>query len=200
MLADERRQRYKMILESPAVSNDILGGLPQTLNKCSSFDICSALSNEDPLGQLMNDLYIKRIIQFTTNNDLATVDRGWHLVMPVVHAFFNLQYMIRNRTTHQLITQREEASRWLNQFDIEHRRLFEEFLGKVFPTIKSRLNFYTESLARRALSEQLKTSDQVEKYLNLAVHCEVVKRSVNEVFQSVYNTTLRAPITSLDII
>ncbi|CAF2713927.1 unnamed protein product [Rotaria sp. Silwood2] len=199
MLVNERRKRYEMLVSAPTIANDILGGLPPTVDQCSYFDLCSATSHDDPLGRLMNDACIKSIVRFAANSSLSICNRIFHLIMREIDTFFSLRRSLSDYTTHQLENKRDNALKWLNEFEREHQKRFGEFLDQVFTKIDARLKFVADILIRRAVSIQCGNNiKDIETYLNVAIQQEVIKQSVNEVLQSIYEKIILAPLTEGD--
>ena len=113
ILADERTRRYSLLLRAPLLANDKLEGLPETVEECRCFDVCSTNSNVlKPYGRLMNEKTIERIIEFVANNDLVVATRVCKLIIPIIDAFFDLLRITSYRTPEQLLQLNYDAKNW----------------------------------------------------------------------------------------
>ncbi|CAF2838614.1 unnamed protein product [Rotaria sp. Silwood2] len=189
ILAEQRSTRYDLLKKAPCLGNDNLIGLPESIDDCDCFDICSVLSNADELGAYMNTCAIYRLIQFVANSDLVVAKRVTSLVLPAIEAFFDLTLIISHRTSDQLQQLRRDALSWHQTYFSEHRKHFDAFLTKVYDIIQTQLELTRHKLIMEAA--KLKNKNSIELYLCTAVKHVVVKKAVSDTVSEMVNTIIK---------
>ncbi|CAM4770961.1 unnamed protein product [Rotaria magnacalcarata] len=184
ILADERIQRYKLLLDAPFLVNDKLEGLPISIDQCQCFDLCSVNSQLiKPHGPTMNEATIRRIIQFVANNDLAIAKRVCKLVLPVIDSFFDLLHITTHRTQEHLLQLYHDAQVWAKKYSEIYKSQTDQFLSDLFSKIFQQLNMESESIVQLISSVRI-PQNLIQLTVKTAVRLQVITPTVRETLRN----------------
>ena len=179
-LADERAQRYSLLLRSPLLYNNKLEGLPALVEECHCFDLCSVNSQKlKPYGPAMNETTVQHIIQFVSNNDLSVATHVCKLVLPIIDAFFNLLRITSYRTPEQLLQLHFDAMSWENTYFQAYTIYTEDCLEKLFSNIYERFNAEEEFIVQPFLNIR-QAPDDLGLTVQAAVRLQVIKPAIRD--------------------
>jgi len=179
-LADERTQRYHLLLRAPFFANGKLEGLPASVDECHCFDLCSVNSQSiKPYGPLMNETTIQHIIQFVANNDLAVATHICKLILPTIDAFFNLLRITRYRTSEQLLQLHYDAMHWEKIYFEAYKMYTAQCLKDLFSNIFHRFSKEEESIVQPFLNSR-KPPDSLELTVQTAAYLQIIKPAIRE--------------------
>ncbi|CAF3086238.1 unnamed protein product [Rotaria socialis] len=187
ILADERIQRYKLLLDAPFLVNDKLEGLPISVDQCQCFDLCSVNSQSiKPHGPTMNEATIRRIIQFVANNDLAVAKRVCKLVLPAIDSFFDLLHITTHRTPEHLLQLYHDAQRWEKNYSEIYKSQTDQFLSDLFSKIFQQLNIESKSIVQLISSTRI-PQNLIQLTVKTAVRLQVITPAVRETLRNFMN-------------
>jgi hypothetical protein len=180
VLADERAQRYNLLLRAPFLANDKLEGLSASVDECHSFDLCSVNSQLiKPYGPLMNETTIQRIIQFVANNDLTVATRICKLILPIIDAFFKLLRITSYHTSEQLLQLHYDAMNWEKIYFRAYTRYTEDCLKDLFSNILQCFEQEEEFLVQYFLNTW-KSSNSIEPAIQTAARLQIIKPAIRD--------------------
>ncbi|CAF2964138.1 unnamed protein product [Rotaria sp. Silwood2] len=179
-LADQRAQRYNLLLRAPFLANDRLDGLPASIGECHCFGICSVNSQLiKPYGPLMNETTIQHIIQFVGNNNLAVATRVCKVVLPIINAFFNLLLLTRYRTPERLVQLHYDAMNWERDYFQAYTIYTEKGLEDLFSNIFQQFNTEEDFIVQEVLKTHA-PPNLFELAILTAVHLQVIKPAIRD--------------------
>jgi hypothetical protein len=180
VLADERAQRYNLLLRAPFLANDRLEGLPASVDECHCFDLCSVNSQSiKPYGPLMNEATIQRIIQFVANNDLTLATRICKIILPIIDAFFDLLRITSYHTTEQLLQLHYDAMNWEKVYFQAYTMYTVDCLKDLFSDIFQRF-VKEEDFIAEYFSNKWKFRHSIEGEIQTAVRLQIIKPAVRD--------------------
>lgn len=180
VLADERAQRYRLLLRTPLLANDRLEGLPELVEQCECFDVCSVNSQViKPYGPLMNSMTIKRLMKFITRSDLAVTKYICRLVLPIIDAFFALLRIIRCSTREHLLQLHVDATNWAVLCFQAYKDFTEKGLKDLFFDISERFKEQQESIIQLFANQRI-SPNFLELSLQVAVRLNIIKPAFHD--------------------
>ncbi|CAF1091035.1 unnamed protein product [Rotaria sp. Silwood1] len=198
VLADERAQRYHLLLRAPFLSNDRLEGLPASIDECYCFDLCSVNSQSiKPYGPLMNETTVQNIIQFVVNNDIAMGTRACKVILPIIDAFFSLLILTSHRTLGHLLKLRNDAMKWEKNYFQAYTMHIEICLSNLFSNIFQQFNTQKQCITE-ALSNIRTNSDPFQPTLITTVRLQIIKPAVRDTLRTFMNYVLEHIIGNND--
>lgn len=199
MLDEERTERYALLLNVPCLANANLEGLPDSVDQCRCFDVCSVNSQMiKPYGPMMNEMTIERIIRFVADDDMRMTKRVYRLILPIIDAFFQFFHLTHNRTAEQLLQLKYDGMNWTRKYFELYTKQTERFLSNLFTRVSTRLN--TQELEQAVLAVLKDIGERQEsldgflsRIINLhmirpAVHA-TIKESMNDILDLISSTT-----------
>jgi hypothetical protein len=198
-LADERAQRYNLLLRTPFLANDKLEGLPASIDECHCFDLCSVNSQIiKPYGPLMNEITFQRIVQFVANNDLGVAAHVCKLILPIIDAFFNLLRITSYRTPEQLLQLHYDAMSWENIYFEAYTMYTKKGLDDLFSNIFERFNKEEESIVQLFLNTR-NASDSLELTIQTAVRLQIIKPAIRDTIRKFMGYVLEHIASNYDL-
>ena len=199
-LADERTRRYNLLSQAPFLANNRLEGLPQSIDECRCFDICSVNSQSiKPYGPLMNEITIQRIIQFVANNDLTVAKHACRLVLPIIDSFFNFLLLNHNRSTEYLLQLHFDALNWGKHYFQAYKMCTEVCLQYLFSRIFQLFDTEEKSIVQIFLNTR-NISDPFDHVMVTAVRVQIIQPAIRETLRKLKGYVLEHITSNSDLI
>jgi serine/threonine-protein kinase len=182
-----------MLLEHDVIANEIIGGLPESIDDCDCFDICTAPSIMTPFGEyavLINEGTFRRIIQFAVRCDGNTYQSLADRILSSIDEYFDLVFSTTFGTESQWNQLRDEAIKWAERFFEKTQDTLPTIINTIQENILNLFDKQKESIATRAgsltrnddqISMKLPPSSySVRDFVKVAVYEEVLKVAASE--------------------
>ena len=179
VLAEERSQRYQLLLRAPFLSDATLEGLPASIDQCSCFDICSTTWQfTKPCGPMMNETAIQRIIQWVVDGHSIRTVRGSQLILPMVDTFFDFLMKNQARTPDELFKLKSDAMAWASRCYQAFSCFTDRALTEVFSKISERFDRHKSPIATLFHDVRIFTEVTSEQILG-AVHLAIIRPALH---------------------
>lgn len=197
MLDEERTERYALLLKVPCLAKANLEGLPDSMDQCRCFDVCSVNSQMiKPYGPMMNEMTIERIIRFVADDDMRMSKRVYRLILPIIDAFFQFFHLTHNRTAEQLLQLKYDGMSWARKYFELYTEQTERFLTNLFTKVSTRLNTQEQEVFT-ILKNTSTLSRSLDHLLSLTINshvirpaiCETIKESMLDILESIRSST-----------
>jgi hypothetical protein len=180
VLSDERTRRYRLLVNAPFLVNNQLEGLPESIDDCRCFDLCSVNSQlAKPYGPLMNETTIQRIIEFVANSDLVVATRICRRIFPIINAFFDLLLETSYRTPEQLLQLHYDFMNWEQIYFEAYTMFAKQCLKDLLSNIFARLDTEAKVIAQPFLN--LRTlPDSLRPEIQTAVRLYIITPAIRD--------------------
>ncbi|CAF1490362.1 unnamed protein product [Adineta ricciae] len=183
MLDEERAERYALLLTVPFICNANLVGLPNLVDQCPYYDICSVNSQMiKPYGPLMNERVAERIIRFVADDDMRVTTRVCQLILPIIDAFFQFFHLTHNRTAEQLLQLKYDGMSWSKKYFDLYKEQTERFLIGLFNKVSNRLDTQEQEVLS-ILKSIKKPSGSLVSFVSSAINLQMMRPAIREVIK-----------------
>ncbi|CAF3644891.1 unnamed protein product [Rotaria socialis] len=189
----EKKQRcYELLLRRREMASEVLGRLPDSVDECTCFDICTIPSDYDPwevYTNMINTAAFRRIVQFAVeaySTPTFTLARD---ILMTVDDFFDYTISTTPRSAHQWDRLRKEALEWGQMFFDEYQKLSPTLTDDMTRNILNILKERKPEIIRQAAlitrtNDPIDTlldnhSKTIRNYIRLAVQEQVIKVAAN---------------------
>ena len=193
-LREKRQHCYELLLRRREMCNEALGSLPDLVDQCICFDICTVPGNFDPweiYANLINTISFRRLVEFAVETYSTPIIGLAKDMLATVDDYFDLTASAAVRLPHQWDTLRDEANEWGRRFFDEYEKKLPTLIDDLLGNILSLLDELKPEIARNAaliirtddpintlLRDNCKT---VQNYVQVAVQERVIKVAANKV-------------------
>ena len=193
-LHEKRQTCYKLLCKRREMAGEILGSLPESVDECSFFDICTIPGEYDlweKYTNLINTGTFQRIVQFAVESYSAPTLTLAQDILTTVEDYFDLVASTTLRGPRQWDILEREAVAWGNKFFDEYEKivpnLIDQLIGNIlilFQELQPQIVRQAALINRRGdhidtlLQDNAKT---VRDYIRLAVQEQIVKVATNQV-------------------
>jgi hypothetical protein len=204
-LHKKRQHCYELLLQRREMASEILGRLPDSVDECTFFDICTAPRGFDPwenYTNLINTATFQRIVKFSVESYSASSLTIARDMLATVDDYFDLVVSTTLRTPQQWDALRQEAIEWGRNFFDEYERIVPTLIDNLIIEMSHLLEELKPQITRQAALTS-RTNDPIDSllrdnaksirdYIQLAVQEQIVKVAANKVI-----TTKREEIADL---
>lgn len=193
-LHEKRQKCYEILLQRREMESELLGGLPDSFDECTCFDICTFPGDYDPwetYTNMINSSSFLRIIQFLVESyskqtrTLARDMRG------TIDDYFDLIVSTTLRTPNQWKNLCEEAEKWGIKFFDEYEKVIPLLANDLIDNISLVLGEVQNQIICQA-SMKIRRDDPIgnlltnkskgiQDYIRLAFREQVIKVAANKV-------------------
>jgi len=193
-LREKRQNCYELLLKRREMASEVLGRLPDSVDECKCFDICTIPGVFDSWAtytNLINTNSFQRIVQFSAeaySMPTLTLARD---MLATVDDYFDLVTSTTHRLPTQLDTLRDEALEWGRSFFEEYEKLLPALVDDLMTNILKLFEELKQQIARQAAlitraGDPIDTllqdnSKNVRDYIQLAVQEQIIKVAANNV-------------------
>ncbi|CAF5100092.1 unnamed protein product [Rotaria sp. Silwood1] len=193
-LREKRQHCYELLLRRCEMANEALGRLPDSVDECTCFDICTVPGNFDPwetYTNVINTTSFRRIVAFAVEAYSAPTLALMRDMLATVDDYFDLTVSTADRLPKQWAALHDEAIEWGRHFFDEYEKVLSELIDDLVANILHLFEELKPQIAHQAalikrtedsidalLQDNSKT---VKNYIRLAVQEQVIKVAANKV-------------------
>lgn len=193
-LQEKRQHCYELLLRRREMASEVLGDLPDSVNQCTFFDICTIPKDFDPweiYTNLINTATFQRIVEFAVESYAAPTLLLAKDILATIDDYFDLVVSTTLRIPTQWEALRVEALDWGRTFFDEYEKILPSITDNLIENIFKLFEELKSQIARQAALTQ-RTDDPIDSllqdnaksvrdYVRLAVQEQVIKVAANDV-------------------
>jgi len=193
-LREKRQHCYELLRRRREMASEVLGRLPDSVDECTCFDICTIPGDFDPwetYTNMINTASFRRIVQFSAEAYSMPTLALARDMLATVDDYFDLVVSTTLRLPHQWDTLRDEAMEWGRSFFDEYKKLLPTLVDDLMTNILQLLEELKPQIGRQA-ALVIRTDDPIDillqdnsktiqDYIRLAVQEQVIKVAANNV-------------------
>ncbi|CAF2511159.1 unnamed protein product [Rotaria sp. Silwood2] len=193
-LREKRQHCYELLLRRREMASEVLGRLPDSVDKSTCFDICTIPGNFDPwetYTNLINAASFQRIVEFAVESYSAPTLALARDILATVDDYFDLTVSAAVRLPNQWKTLYDEAIEWGRNFFEEYEKVLPTLTDDLVTNILHLFEDLKPQIAHQA-ALIIRTDDPIDallqdngktitNYIRLAVQEQVIKVAANNV-------------------
>ncbi|CAF1275131.1 unnamed protein product [Rotaria sp. Silwood1] len=166
-LREKRQHCYELLLRRCEMANEALGRLPDSVDECTCFDICTVPGNFDPwetYTNVINTTSFRRIVAFAVEAYSAPTLALMRDMLATVDDYFDLTVSTADRLPKQWAALHDEAIEWGCHFFDEYEKVLPELIDDLVANILHLFEELKPQIAHQAALIK-RTEDSIDALL-----------------------------------